>query len=343
MSVFQIEVTSLCMCVAISATVSLFCLFAPKVYIVVFQPHKNVRQGAGTTSLTVSSMAFKTTRSLCGESSSLMYPVQNGSALRQKFRDAANTAVRWGEGDRKADTAVNDFHDSMEDLSCADMPDHQGQLQDQHQQQQDVEGDSALSLQFMDQSPDFCRAGVASFAAGTTVHNAAGDPEPFASSGNTTEAGLGHSLIKTSGPDGSSADQDLFAALVPSGQAEPYGMGEHCGEAEERQAEPFDLAEQDYETDTDPYASLVLGPDREEPTANLLSMASDSLLGPHQSRSDSAGDKVSFSGEALLKQEPGTRVSDSNLNRRNGNSLYRFRETRFGSCDNKSTSLLSDL
>lgn len=32
------------MCVNISATVALFCLFAPKVYIVLLQPHKNVRQ-----------------------------------------------------------------------------------------------------------------------------------------------------------------------------------------------------------------------------------------------------------------------------------------------------------
>lgn len=36
--------TSLCMCVNISATVALFCLLAPKVYIVLLQPHKNVRQ-----------------------------------------------------------------------------------------------------------------------------------------------------------------------------------------------------------------------------------------------------------------------------------------------------------
>ena len=34
------------MCVSISATVQLGCLFVPKVYIVLFQPHKNVRTGA---------------------------------------------------------------------------------------------------------------------------------------------------------------------------------------------------------------------------------------------------------------------------------------------------------
>ena len=54
--VIQIEMTSLCMTVAISATVSLFCLFAPKVYIVVFQPHKNVRQSVGPNSILSSSI-----------------------------------------------------------------------------------------------------------------------------------------------------------------------------------------------------------------------------------------------------------------------------------------------
>lgn len=35
------------MCVSISASVALGCLFTPKVYIVIFQPYKNVRQGSG--------------------------------------------------------------------------------------------------------------------------------------------------------------------------------------------------------------------------------------------------------------------------------------------------------
>ena len=43
----QIQLASICMCVNISASVSLGCLFTPKVYIVIFQPYKNVRQGSG--------------------------------------------------------------------------------------------------------------------------------------------------------------------------------------------------------------------------------------------------------------------------------------------------------
>ncbi|XP_069942586.1 metabotropic glutamate receptor 8-like [Cherax quadricarinatus] len=44
---YKIQLASMCMCVNISASVSLGCLFTPKVYIVIFQPYKNVRQGSG--------------------------------------------------------------------------------------------------------------------------------------------------------------------------------------------------------------------------------------------------------------------------------------------------------
>uniref|UniRef100_F1KST2 Metabotropic glutamate receptor 7 n=1 Tax=Ascaris suum TaxID=6253 RepID=F1KST2_ASCSU len=40
---FKIQVTSLCMCISLSGTVALCCFFAPKVYIVLWQPYKNVR------------------------------------------------------------------------------------------------------------------------------------------------------------------------------------------------------------------------------------------------------------------------------------------------------------
>ncbi|EPB80727.1 7 transmembrane receptor [Ancylostoma ceylanicum] len=40
---FRIQITSLCMCISLSGTVALVCFFAPKIYIVLFQPYKNVR------------------------------------------------------------------------------------------------------------------------------------------------------------------------------------------------------------------------------------------------------------------------------------------------------------
>ncbi|KAK9889154.1 hypothetical protein WA026_004428 [Henosepilachna vigintioctopunctata] len=42
---YKIQIVSMCMCLNISATVALGCLFTPKVYLVIFQPYKNVRQG----------------------------------------------------------------------------------------------------------------------------------------------------------------------------------------------------------------------------------------------------------------------------------------------------------
>jgi 7 transmembrane sweet-taste receptor of 3 GCPR len=40
---YKIQSSSLCMCLSISASVVLACLFSPKVYLVIFQPYKNVR------------------------------------------------------------------------------------------------------------------------------------------------------------------------------------------------------------------------------------------------------------------------------------------------------------
>ncbi|XP_023290502.1 metabotropic glutamate receptor 7 [Orussus abietinus] len=42
---YKIQIASMCMCINISATVALGCLFTPKVYLVLFQPYKNVRPG----------------------------------------------------------------------------------------------------------------------------------------------------------------------------------------------------------------------------------------------------------------------------------------------------------
>ncbi|XP_065314843.1 metabotropic glutamate receptor 3-like isoform X2 [Gordionus sp. m RMFG-2023] len=41
---FQIQTTTLCITISLSASVTLFCLFGPKIYIIVFHPEKNVRK-----------------------------------------------------------------------------------------------------------------------------------------------------------------------------------------------------------------------------------------------------------------------------------------------------------
>lgn len=51
------QLASLCMCISISAYVVVGCLFTPKVYLVLFQPDKNVRPGPGN-QLAVSNFEF---------------------------------------------------------------------------------------------------------------------------------------------------------------------------------------------------------------------------------------------------------------------------------------------
>ena len=50
---FQIQITTLCVSIALSAYVALFCLFSPKIYIIIFHPDKNVRK------LTMNSATYK--------------------------------------------------------------------------------------------------------------------------------------------------------------------------------------------------------------------------------------------------------------------------------------------
>ncbi|XP_071633906.1 metabotropic glutamate receptor 8 [Temnothorax longispinosus] len=47
---YKVQIASMCMCINISASVALGCLFTPKVYLVLFQPYKNVRPGHPNTS-----------------------------------------------------------------------------------------------------------------------------------------------------------------------------------------------------------------------------------------------------------------------------------------------------
>lgn len=49
----QIQITTLCVSISLSAYVALFCLFSPKIYIIIFHPDKNVRK------LTMNSATYK--------------------------------------------------------------------------------------------------------------------------------------------------------------------------------------------------------------------------------------------------------------------------------------------
>ncbi|CAD5122291.1 DgyrCDS10732 [Dimorphilus gyrociliatus] len=77
---FKIQITSLCMCVSISATVALFCLFLPKVYIVLFQPHKNVRQATAASQRMLFRQSSKMAAGVNGGITSPSTFVQNNSS-----------------------------------------------------------------------------------------------------------------------------------------------------------------------------------------------------------------------------------------------------------------------
>ncbi|XP_071082339.1 metabotropic glutamate receptor 8-like [Haliotis cracherodii] len=99
---FKIEVTSLCMGVSISATVALFCLFAPKVYVVLCQPHKNVRQA---TSTSIQSAANnKTNRAFYGGPTPVTASTAQNGSIHKDIQHVEN----------------NVFSDSLEETSSCD-------------------------------------------------------------------------------------------------------------------------------------------------------------------------------------------------------------------------------
>ncbi|ROT83204.1 putative metabotropic glutamate receptor-like [Penaeus vannamei] len=50
---FEVQITTLCIAISLSASVALVCLYSPKIYIIVFHPDKNVRK------LTMNSATYK--------------------------------------------------------------------------------------------------------------------------------------------------------------------------------------------------------------------------------------------------------------------------------------------
>lgn len=91
---FEIQITTLCISISLSAYVTLVCLFSPKLYIIVFQPEKNVRK------LTMNSFgAKKTTTSLVSTAAtaalaanSMGGPIGNSNATAAAAA-AANAAL----------------------------------------------------------------------------------------------------------------------------------------------------------------------------------------------------------------------------------------------------------
>lgn len=99
------------MCVSISATVALVCLFAPKIYIVLFQPHKNVRHGA---SMSTSSAYNKNPRAyLSAQLNFSAFTRPNGSVCNN---NGQNNATEQQPQKQPQNTEI--FSESMDELSC---------------------------------------------------------------------------------------------------------------------------------------------------------------------------------------------------------------------------------
>ncbi|XP_032664722.1 metabotropic glutamate receptor 8-like isoform X5 [Odontomachus brunneus] len=75
----QVQIASMCMCINISASVALGCLFTPKVYLVLFQPYKNVRPGHPNTSGMQSSNRGAYSMRFAGGRSQTMQSMTSGS------------------------------------------------------------------------------------------------------------------------------------------------------------------------------------------------------------------------------------------------------------------------
>ncbi|GAB6033506.1 hypothetical protein CHUAL_013385 [Chamberlinius hualienensis] len=84
---YEIQITTLCVSISLSATVALVCLYSPKIYIIVFHPDKNVRK------LTMNSATYKKapTSSTCATSAN---HGTGGSAEQVKLTDRSVAVVK---------------------------------------------------------------------------------------------------------------------------------------------------------------------------------------------------------------------------------------------------------
>lgn len=88
----ETQITTLCVAISLSASVTLVCLYSPKVYIIVFQPDKNIRGKVcmGST--------FKKQSSSAGASSMTKYTGCESASENVPLQSALTAAVRTSVG-----------------------------------------------------------------------------------------------------------------------------------------------------------------------------------------------------------------------------------------------------
>ncbi|WKY04772.1 hypothetical protein Q1695_005634 [Nippostrongylus brasiliensis] len=108
---FRIQITSLCMCISLSGTVALVCFFAPKVYIVLFQPYKNVRTRQSAVGRLVNQQMRFMSQLTCN---------QDGTTGYKSMSTASNPSYRPGsEENSRGSTQASMIH-PLPPLPCVE-------------------------------------------------------------------------------------------------------------------------------------------------------------------------------------------------------------------------------
>ncbi|XP_043493655.1 metabotropic glutamate receptor 6-like isoform X1 [Polistes fuscatus] len=98
---YKVQIASMCMCINISASVALGCLFTPKVYLVLFQPYKNVRPGPNPGGVHSSNRQTFMTR-FSGARSQTMQSMTSGSRSSPLPSRASRSEQKHANGETQA-------------------------------------------------------------------------------------------------------------------------------------------------------------------------------------------------------------------------------------------------
>ncbi|KAG7210717.1 hypothetical protein KM043_012217 [Ampulex compressa] len=99
---YKVQIASMCMCINISASVALGCLFTPKVYLVLFQPYKNVRPGHANMSGPQSGNRGAYSMRFSGGRSQTMQSVTSGSRSSPPASRGCRAEAKHANGETQA-------------------------------------------------------------------------------------------------------------------------------------------------------------------------------------------------------------------------------------------------
>ncbi|CAP37091.2 Protein CBR-MGL-3 [Caenorhabditis briggsae] len=100
---FRIQITSLCMCISLSGTVALICFFAPKVYIVLFQPYKNVRTRQSAVGRLVNQqMRFMSQLTYNPDGCNSYQPMSSNQSYKPSTEESSHTSNAPGQPQTRA-------------------------------------------------------------------------------------------------------------------------------------------------------------------------------------------------------------------------------------------------